>query len=252
MYKAVIIEDEKYAAGFLAETLKRIAPDFEISAIWESVEESKEKLNKVNPDIVFADIQLEDGLSFSIFEDIRWVKPVVFITAYDSYALRAFKVNGIDYLLKPVDEESLEAALVKFRNNYHSASFENLFEKLKGINLSTANYKERFAITIGTRIYSVPVNEVAYFVFENKTVYLVSRNGQKLPYGESMEKLMILLNPADFFRINRNYIINHPAIKKINLYSGRNLSVDLNPATAEGSVYVSKDRITEFKLWLDK
>lgn len=252
MYKAVIIEDEKYAAEFLAGTLRKIAPDFEIAGIWESVEESKEKLHKVNPDLVFADIQLEDGLSFSIFEDIRWTRPVIFITAYDSYALRAFKVNGVDYLLKPVDEESLEGALVKFRNNFQVASVENLFEKLKGINLTSTNYKERFAVTIGTRIYSVPVNEVSYFMFENKTVYLITQSGQKLPYGESMEKLLLLLNPADFFRINRNYIINHPAIKKINLYSGRNLSVDLNPPPSEGAVYVSKDRITEFKLWLDK
>jgi len=249
-YSVVIIEDEKYAAQFVANLLSDNAPDMEVVGIIESVEEGIKELPVLMPDLVLADIHLEDGLSFKIFESLQWKKPVIFITAYDAYAIRAFKVNGIDYLLKPVDEEALLAALQKFRDTTFSGNFGELFARLQ--NRSSETYKERFAITIGTRMVSIPVNDIAYFFYQNKNILIVGHSGQKYPYAESLDQLSTLLDPVKFFRINRSYIIAHVAIQKIEVYAGRNMVVSLSPEPAGGALQVSKDRITEFKYWLDK
>ena len=249
-YRVAIIEDEKYAAQFVAGLLEDNALDMEVVGMLESVEEGVEQLPALAPDLVLADIHLEDGLSFKIFETLQWKKPVIFITAYDAYAIRAFKVNGIDYLLKPVDEEALLAALQKFRDTSFSGNFQELFSKLQ--NRSSESYKERFAITIGTRLISVPVQDIAYFFYQNKNIILVCYNGQKYPYAESLDQISTVLDPGKFFRINRNYILAHAAINKIEVYAGRNMVVSLQPDAPEGTLQVSKDRITEFKYWLDK
>jgi two-component system, LytTR family, response regulator LytT len=253
MIKAVIIEDEKYAARFLNDLLAAVAPDVEVLAMLENIAEAVERLPSLNPDLVFADIQLEDGVSFSIFENLKWRKPVIFITAYDTYAIRAFKVNGIDYLLKPCDEDELKLALEKYRNNLVTETTANLQDAIKLLtNRNKEEYKERFAVMIGSRILSIPVSEIAYFYFANRATYLVKADGQKFPYSESMDSLYHLLNPSHFFRINRNYILQHQAIDKIENHAGRNIIVTLKPLPAEGSITVSKDRISEFKYWLDK
>ncbi len=253
MIKAVIIEDEKYAARFLRSLLEAVAPDVEVMTILENVAESLEQLPVLNPDLVLADIQLEDGISFSVFEQLKWRKPVIFITAYDSYAIRAFKLNGIDYLLKPCDEEELKLALEKFRSSMLNETSFNLQEAVKLLTSRNKEvYKERFAITIGSRILSIPVTEIAYFYFANRATYLVKKDGQKFPYTESMDSLYHLLSPVHFFRVNRNYILQHAAIDKIESHAGRNIVITLNPSPAEGSISVSKDRISEFKYWLDK
>lgn len=253
MIKAVIIEDEKYASLFLEELLKSIAPDVEVIAKLENITESVKQLTTLNPDLVFADIQLEDGLSFSIFEKLSWKKPVIFITAYDSYAIKAFKVNGIDYLLKPCDEEELKLALEKYRNTSVNNVAFNLLETIKFLkNQKHESYKERFAVMIGSRILSIPVGDIAYFYFANRVTYLVRNDGQKYPYTETLDSLYNLLNPSLFFRINRNYILQHHAIDKIENHAGRNIIVSLKPLPPEGTITVSKDRITEFKYWLNK
>jgi DNA-binding LytR/AlgR family response regulator len=249
-YSVVIIEDEKYAARFVAGLLEDHAPDMEVVGIIESVEDGVKKLPTLAPDLVLADIHLEDGLSFKIFESLQWKKPVIFITAYDAYAIRAFKVNGIDYLLKPVDEDALLAALQKFRDTTFSGNFQELFSRLQ--NRGSESYKERFAITIGNRLVSVPVQDIAYFFYQHKNILLVCHNGQKYPYAESLDQLSTVLDPVKFFRINRSYIIAHAAIQKIEVYAGRNMIVSLQPEPPEGTLQVSKDRITEFKYWLDK
>jgi DNA-binding LytR/AlgR family response regulator len=249
-YRVAIIEDEKYAAQFVAGLLEDNAPDMQIVGVLESVEEATKQLPTLAPDLVLADIHLEDGLSFKIFETLQWKKPVIFITAYDAYAIRAFKVNGIDYLLKPVDEEALLMALQKFRDTSFSGNFGELFSRLQ--NRASESYKERFAITIGTRLISVPVQDIAYFFYQNKNIILVCHNGQKYPYAESLDQVSSVLDPVKFFRINRNYIIAHAAINKIEVYAGRNMIVSLQPEAPEGTLQVSKDRITEFKYWLDK
>lgn len=253
MIKAVIIEDEKYAAQFLNDLLTIIAPDVNVVAILENITDALKHLPLLKPDLVFADIQLEDGVSFAIFEKLKWKKPVIFITAYDSFAIRAFKVNGIDYLLKPCDEDELKLALEKYRTSAINDSTANLQEAIKLLtNKSKEDYKERFAVMIGTRIYSIPIAEIAYFYFADRVTHIVKINGQRYPYTESMDSLYHLLNPSIFFRINRNYILQHQGIDKIENHSGRNIIVTLKPLPAEGSITVSKDRITEFKYWLDK
>ncbi len=253
MIKAVIIEDEKYAAIFLKDLLKTAAPDVEVTALLENITDAVTQLPALNPDLVFADIQLEDGVSFSIFEKLNWKKPVIFITAYDSYAIRAFKVNGIDYLLKPCDEEELKIALDKYRNAFENNTAIDLQETIKLLgSRDKETFKERFAVTIGSRILSIPVNDIAYFFFSNRVTYIVKNDGQKYPYTESLDSLYNLLNPSQFFRANRNYILQHQAIDKIENHAGRNIIVTLKPLPAEGSITISKDRITEFKYWLDK
>jgi len=253
MINAVIIEDEKYAAQFLQDVLSAKAPDIQVVAKLESVADAIGALPTLNPDLVFADIQLEDGVSFSVFEQLNWKKPVIFITAYDMYAIRAFKANGIDYLLKPCDEDELHIALEKFRNFTADANLSPLQEAIKLISASQKEtYKERFAITLGSRILSISVNEIAYFYFANKITYLVKQDGQKFPYSDSLDSLYHLLDPAKFFRANRNYIFQHSAIDKIESHAGRNIIVTLQPLPAEGGISISKDRITEFKYWLDK
>jgi two-component system, LytTR family, response regulator LytT len=252
MIKAVIIEDEKYAALFLQELLKAVAPDIEVIAILENIAEAVAQLPSLNPDLVFADIQLEDGVSFAIFEKLNWKRPVIFITAYDSYAIRAFKVNGIDYLLKPCDEEELKLALEKYRNTLINGAVINLQETIKLLsNKNKEDYKERFAVTLGSRILSVPIADIGYFFFANRITYLVKYDGQKFPYTESLDSLYNLLNPSQFFRANRNYIIKHASIDKVENHGGRNIIVSLKPLPSEGSITISKDRISEFKYWLD-
>ncbi len=253
MYRAVIIEDEKYAAHFLKDLLQAVAPDIEVTGILENIADSVALLPQLNPDLIFADIQLEDGISISIFEKLAWKKPVIFITAYDSYAIRAFKVNGIDYLLKPCDEDELKLALDRFRNTAVSSAVHNLQETLNMIRAGDKGAcKERFAVMTGSRIHSIPSKDIAYFYFSNRTTYLVKTDGQKLPYSQSLDNLYNVLDPAAFFRINRNYIVQHPAIEKIESHVGRNLIVTLKPLPPEGTIPVSKDRITEFKCWLDQ
>jgi DNA-binding LytR/AlgR family response regulator len=252
LIKTVIIEDEKYAAIYLQNLLEEVAPDVSVIGRLESVAEAVKKLPALDPDLVLADIQLDDDLSFSIFEKTNWKKPVIFVTAYDSYAIRAFKVNGIDYLLKPCDEEELRMALDKFRNSGNLFNV-NLQETIKLLsNRSLQEYKERFAVTIGSRILSIPVSDVAYFYFANRVTYLVKTDGQKYPYTESLDSIYHSLNPSLFFRVNRSFIIQHKAIDKIESHAGRSISLSLKPIPPEGMITVSKDRITEFKYWLDK
>ncbi|TAE10977.1 MAG: DNA-binding response regulator [Bacteroidetes bacterium] len=253
MINAVIIEDEKYAARFLIDLLEKVAPDLVVLEVLENVQDSMAKLPLLNPDLVFADIQLDDGVSFTIFEKLLWKKQVIFITAYDSYAIQAFKVNGIDYLLKPCDEEELKIAIERFRNNHINQLEKNLqsaVQSLMGYHKPT--FKERLAVTIGSRIISIAVQDIAYFFFANRVTYLVTTAGQKYPYVESLDALYHQLNPLYFFRINRNYILHYSAIDKIENHAGRVITVCILPAAAEGAITVSKDKISEFKYWLNK
>jgi DNA-binding LytR/AlgR family response regulator len=251
-FKVVIVEDEKYAAQYLKETMAAIAPDMEVIAILDSVESVKQRLPELNVDLILADIHLDDGISFSAFEYLKWEKPVIFITAYDAYAIKAFKTNGIDYLLKPFDEEELGIALDKFRNSQVHQSVELLYEKIKMLATEKNSYKERFAVTLGTRLLSIPVSEVAYFYSANKMMFLVKSDGQKLPYSGSLDQLSSSVDPKYFFRVNRNFLITHQAIDKIEIHAGRNVVVHIKPGSgSESLLQVSKDRIVEFKCWLD-
>ncbi|MCU0395082.1 MAG: LytTR family DNA-binding domain-containing protein [Chitinophagaceae bacterium] len=252
MQTCIIIEDERHAALFLQEQLAQVAPDMQVLAMLESVEEALVKLPALRPDLVLADIQLEDGLSFTIFERLQWRGPVVFITAYDAYAIRAFKINGIDYLLKPCNEAELAAAIRKYRQQAGVLSQETLLNLLKTAQMARPAFKERFAVQLGARIWSVPVGQVGYFYFSNRVTYLVTLDGQRLPMHDSLDAISAEVDPALFFRVNRSYLVQHGAIERIESHAGRNILLMLQPASPEGSVAVSKDRIAEFKSWLNR
>ena len=205
------------------------------------------------------DIHLEDGLAFGIFEQLHLTLPVIFTTAYDEYMIKAFKVNSIDYLLKPVDYDELVAALEKFKTiravsapggeNPASPDLTTLLQLMQQSRQTT--YRERFMVSLGTKIRSVEVADIAYFFSEDKATYLVPKDGQSLPLEYSLDQLVSLLNPDHFFRVNRQFFVARPAIQTIHNYSAGKLKLDLTPP-ARHELFVSISRMSEFKDWLGR
>ena len=250
--KVVIIEDEKLAANRLAGLIKKIDPTIEISGILGSVRESVKWLAVNKPDLIFLDIQLSDGLSFSIFEQIKTNIPIIFTTAYDQYAIKAFKLNSVDYLLKPVRKSELEASLFKFKEIKQSASlnFDELLSSLKG---KETAYKKRFLVNFGQKLKNVETEDVAYFYAIDKNVFITTFQNHKYPVDFTLEKLSDVLDPEKFFRINRKIIINYNAIKNMVPYSRSRIKIDLDPISPKDiDALVSVERAADFKKWLDK
>jgi DNA-binding LytR/AlgR family response regulator len=248
--KAVIIEDERLAAEKLSSLIEQLDADIHIVAKLESVEESVNWFSaNSSPDLVFMDIQLDDGVSFEIFESVRIEAPVIFTTAYDQYALRAFKVNSVDYLLKPISKESLELALKKFRNVYGpgevNEKISRVFDQL------VTQWKTRFFVKIGTHFQSVPVDDIAVFFVEERCTFLRTRSGKNYALDYSLDQLQKKVNPATFFRINRNFMVHIDSITEIFSYSATRLKIKLQNYTNEGLI-VSRDKASEFKQWLDR
>ncbi len=200
----------------------------------------------------FLDIHLEDDLGFRIIEQLQLTTPVIFTTAYNEYTLQAFKANSIDYLLKPVDADELAAALNKFKK-IHQSHFSILPEVLTQLlsKSQPTTYKDRFMVTIGAKLRSINTSEIAYFSFEDKATFLITHEGLRLTIDYSLDKLTQLLNPHDFFRINRSFLTSLLAIHTAHTYSGGKLKLDLVPPPKQ-EVFVSGDRITDFKEWLGK
>ena len=204
---AIIIEDEYLAAAELERLLGEVAPSMTILTKLDSVSESVKWLRKNKADVIFMDIHLGDGQSFDIFEQVEITVPVIFITAYDEYALKAFKYQGIDYILKPFDKEELRQAL-------------NKLESLSPVNVpfpvaSLAVYQERFLVTVGTKMKSVTVGDVAYFMADGKYLVLFTRDGQNYILDQTISGIEMKLNPAQFFKINRKFIISYNSIKEM-------------------------------------
>lgn len=249
--KVVIIEDEGFAAMRLKKMILQYNPAIEILAELESVEESVMwfKANP-DPDLIFLDIQLEDDLSFAIFEQVNISSPVIFTTAFDEYAIKAFKLKSIDYLLKPIVQEELVAALKKYeeitglqRNNID-------LQSLYGLIISKEKkYRERFSVSIGTKIKSFNISDVAYFLSEEGYTSVYLWNKSVYPLDISLNKLVPETDPELFFRINRQMLLNINAIQDIHIHSNSRLKLDVNPKIENG-VFVSVDKITEFKKWI--
>ena len=249
----VLIEDEDRTARQLERLLKKYDPTIHILARLPSVNDTVAwfKEHPV-PDLAFMDIHLEDGLVFKVFDQLQLTLPIIFTTAYDEYMLKAFKVNSIDYLLKPVDSDELAAALDKFkavRNQPATPDLSGLLQLLQ--KPQSASFRERFMISIGTKIHSVEVADIAFFFTEEKATFLVNKTGQFMPLEYSLDQLMGLLNPNQFFRVNRQFLIARSAIQAINAYSAGKLKLNLTP-TAREEVFVSLSRMTEFKDWLGR
>ncbi len=251
---ALIIEDEKPAARRLNRMLDKLGVDV-IHTLY-SVEESKEWFTKYeHPEVIFLDIQLSDGLSFEIFEEIEVKSAIIFTTAYDEYALQAFKLNSIDYLLKPIDEEELELAVVKFsrlQETYGGKQQVQLnFDDIKKllINPLERDYKKRFTIKVGQHLKMIPTDEICCFFSENKGTYLRTTEGRNYLLDIPLEQLEIELSPENFFRVNRKFYINIDSIQDIISYSNSRLKIKISNYSEE-EIIVSRERVKDFKLWL--
>jgi DNA-binding LytR/AlgR family response regulator len=247
----IIIEDEKPAARLLQRKVEKLG--LQITTLLHSVEESIHWFqNNAHPDLIFLDIQLSDGLSFEIFENIDINSAVIFTTAYDEYALRAFKLNSIDYLLKPIDEEELETAVNKFKARNSSAPSLSLdFEMIKKmlVNPIDRTFKKRFTIKMGQQLKMINIDEVECFFSENKGTYLHTFENRNYLLDATLEQLETELDPQNFFRVSRKFIIPMKGIKEIQLHSNSRLKVIL-PSYKEDEVIVSREKVTDFKNWL--
>lgn len=246
----LIIEDEKPAARLLQRKLQKLG--LEAGTMLHSVEEAIGWFSENrHPDLIFLDIQLSDGLSFEIFEAVPVTSAIIFTTAYDEYALRAFKLNSIDYLLKPIDEDDLEIAVNKYRSSRPQQNLELDFEQIKRmlINPAEKTYKKRFTIKMGQHLKMVNIEDVECFYSENKGTYLHTKDGRDYLLESTLEQLESELDPAEFFRVSRKFIIPLKAIKDIVVYTNSRLKVIL-PTYKEDEVIVSRERVNDFKEWL--
>jgi DNA-binding LytR/AlgR family response regulator len=217
-----------------------------------SVEESIEWFqNNAHPDLIFLDIQLSDGLSFEIFEAIDIKSAIIFTTAYDEYALRAFKLNSIDYLLKPIDEEDLEIAVQKFKARTASQNVALDFESIKRmlVNNLEKEYKKRFSVKIGTQLKVISVDEIECIYSENKGTYIHTLENRNYLIDSSLEVIEKELHPNHFFRINRKFIIPMQAVKEIQMHSNSRLKIIL-PSYKDDEVIVAREKVAEFKTWI--
>jgi DNA-binding LytR/AlgR family response regulator len=252
----LILEDEKNAAIRLEELLADVAPEAEVIGILETVSETLQwfKNGKKKPDIILSDIQLADGLSIDAFAQLDIKVPVVFTTAYDAYTLKAFKLNSIDYLLKPIDKAELKAAFNKYRA-LHGVENNNIDPKLlsviQHIVTGKASYRSRFLLRRGERLFTVPAEEIAFIRADDKIVFLLTKNKQKHIIDESLEELEKTLDPALFFRINRTYIVQLSTIDKISNHFNGRLKISLHNWD-DDDIFVSKPRAADFKKWLNK
>jgi DNA-binding LytR/AlgR family response regulator len=249
--RIIIIEDEKPAARLLQRKVEKLG--LQVETLLHSVEEALQWFHSnEHPDLIFLDIQLSDGLSFEIFEKIDIKSAVIFTTAFDEYALRAFKLNSIDYLLKPIDEDDLSMAITKFKNQFQKSSISSLdFEAIKRmlVNPNEKTYKQRFTIKIGEHLKMISIEEVECFYSENKGTYLHTLDNRDYLLDVTLELLETELNPKDFFRVSRKFIIPLKTIKDIVVYSNSRLKVIL-PTYKADEVIVSRERVNDFKDWL--
>lgn len=251
--KTIIIEDEKPAARLLQRKLEKIA--IRAETMLHSVSEAVEWFSKnTHPDLIFLDIQLSDGLSFEIFEKVEIKSAIIFTTAYDEYALKAFKLNSIDYLLKPIDEEDLELAVQKYKTRISSQKPMQVdFEQIKNMfnNPFGKAYKKRFTVKIGQQLKVLLADEIECLYSENKGTYIHTKDNRDYLIDSTLEVLEQELDSEEFFRVSRKFIIPMKAIKDISMYSNSRLKVIL-PSYKDDEVIVSREKVSEFKAWIDK
>jgi len=247
----LIIEDEKPAARLLQRKVEKLG--LQVNTLLHSVEEALNWFeNNTHPDLIFLDIQLSDGLSFEIFEKTAIKSAVIFTTAYDEYALRAFKLNSIDYLLKPIDEDDLEVAINKFKaRNIEVPRLSLDLEMIKKmlVNPAEKSYKKRFTIKMGQQLKMINTEDIECFFSENKGTYIHTYDNRDYLLDVTLEQLETEIDPAGLFRVSRKFIIPMKAIKEIVMYSNSRLKLIL-PTYKSDEVIVSRERVNEFKEWL--
>jgi len=254
--KVLIIEDEPFAAEELRRLLDLCVPGTDVLGVFDTVEDSVVWLREnPEPDLIFMDIQLADGLSFEIFKQVDVSSPIVFTTAFDNYAIQAFKLNSIDYLLKPIEEEALLGSLRKFESLKKTLVREKSYLNSSQVeSLLTAHqreFKSRFVIKSGDRIRHVSVEDIAYFYSSDDYTYLVTLEKKKFIIDYTLDDLINVLNDKEFFRLSRKYIARIHSIKEVNKYFNSRLKVFLEPPT-EDEILISRARVPGFMSWLEK
>lgn len=255
--KVLIIEDEPLAAERLSEMIVEYESHIEIQGMLDSVKGAVAWLKRnPTPDLMFLDIQLADGLSFAIFDEVNPNCPIIFTTAYDEYAIKAFKLNSIDYLLKPLDFEELATAMDKFVKVHYKPAIPNInngidIEALRAMmQPKEPQYKQRFVVKKGEHLRAIPVDEILYFYSEDKVTFFKSSEGERFMINFTLGEIEGMIDPAIFFRINRTYLLRYEAINDMINYSNRRLKVKLQHAT-DPNILVSREKVGMFKEWLD-
>lgn len=251
--KVLLIEDETLAAERLQNLLAGIDPAIEIVTHLKSVQAAIEWLkSNPHPDLILSDIRLLDGLCFEIFQQVKTEAPIIFTTAYDQYAIKAFEVNSVDYLLKPVQSEKLSAALMKVKSRATSTTLGIDYTELaKLLQASKKTYKSRFMVRVGQKIVTVPVEKIAYFFSENKLTFAVTTDQKRYPLDQPLDELIDVLDPQSFFRANRQFIVTFQSIAEIHSYFKGRIKLNLTPPATE-EVIISSERTPEFKSWIDQ
>lgn len=251
--KVLIVEDEPLAAAQLAAHISALRPNAEILAVCDTVKAVVDWMsNNEAPELAFFDIQLGDGLSFDIFEQIDFKSPVIFTTAYNEYAIRAFKVNSIDYLLKPIERPELEKALIKFEQLSKPATTSISPEILSEIidSIKKQEYKERFLVKVGTHLRVIETTDILYFYSFEKGTYAKLGDGKDYLLDQSLELVEGLVDPSRFFRINRKYLVGLKSISDVVAYSNSRLKLKVNHPNNDDFL-VAREKVKEFKNWLE-
>ena len=251
--KALIIEDEVLAAQSLQKLITEVAPDTEIIGVLQSIEESVAWFDEnPMPDLVFMDIHLADGSSFAIFERTQITCPIIFTTAYDEYALKAFEVSSIDYLLKPINRNDLTRAMNKFNTLVgEKANNNNAIETLLQQIGMKKSYKSCFLVPQRDKLIPLATSNIAYIYIEDKSVKTIALDEHVYYMSQTLDEIMNQLNPDDFFRANRQFIVSRKAIKDITVWFGNKLSLNLSVKVPE-KIIISKAKVAEFKNWFSK
>lgn len=249
--KVILVEDELLAAQRLERLIYSVDEEVEILAHLTSVESTINWLSSnAAPDLIFMDIQLEDGLSFEIVSALKIQIPIIFTTAYDKYTLKAFKVNSVDYLLKPIDKDELGKSIEKFRSVFSSSQQVKSIEEV--VKQFPKQEKERFLVKIGSRYKSIPTLSIHCFYILERSCFMLCEDGKSYAIDYSLDKIQELISAKLFFRVNRNCLIHYAAITDMLIYSSSRLKLTLQHATGLEDIMVSRDRVYEFKLWMDR
>ncbi len=253
MFSVAIVEDESLAAETLQKTLKKAVPEAEVVVVLDSIKNAMAWFENNSVDLILSDIELGDGLSFEIFKHVAKSIPIIIITAYDQYAITAFKQNSIDYLLKPVDRDELQGAVEKFQNLKIKGEVVDMTNVLEALQpLVTRSFQERFLVSLGDKIHSIPVTEVSYFFSEDRYTFLVTKKGKQHIINMNLGDLEGALDPKRFFRINRKFIISYESINNMIAYSKSRVKIELVPPAPNAmDVIVSVERSGSFKKWLN-
>ena len=244
----IILEDETRAANYLERLIQKVGPEMKVVAKFESVRDAVPFLTTHSDiELIFSDVQLADGLSFEIFRLVQVKCPIIFTTAYDHYAIEAFKTNGIDYLLKPVEEERLQRAIEKVKQFSPSIALE----KLLSITSPTKTYKSRFMVKVGDKIKSIPIEEIMTFYSLEKATYLHTTSNRNYCIDYSIDQLELLLDPGICFRINRKYIVSIHACNNILAWTNSRLRLKIE-GIGDDDIIVARERVQDFKDWLDR